>query len=51
MALERGWWPPIIMAITIIAPLPWARAAFDIAVYTLLPFGSKAVRRAASHPA
>ena len=34
----------VIMAITIIG-IPWARAAFNIAVYTLLPFGSKAVRR------
>jgi uncharacterized membrane protein YccF (DUF307 family) len=34
----------VIMAITIIG-LPWARAAFNIAVYTLLPFGQKAVRR------
>jgi uncharacterized membrane protein YccF (DUF307 family) len=34
----------IIMAITIIG-LPWARAAFSIAAYTLLPFGQKAVRR------
>jgi len=34
------------MAITIIG-LPWARAAFNIAVYTLLPFGQKAVSRAA----
>jgi uncharacterized membrane protein YccF (DUF307 family) len=34
----------VIMAITIIG-LPWARAAFNIAVYTLLPFGSQAVRR------
>jgi uncharacterized membrane protein YccF (DUF307 family) len=32
------------MAITIIG-LPWARAAFNIAAYTLLPFGSRAVRR------
>ncbi|OKO79396.1 YccF domain-containing protein [Bradyrhizobium sp. AS23.2] len=40
-----GWLvAAIIMAITIIG-LPWARAAFNIAVYTLLPFGSKAVRR------
>jgi uncharacterized membrane protein YccF (DUF307 family) len=36
----------VIMAITIIG-LPWARAAFNIAVYTLLPFGQKAVSRAA----
>ena len=34
----------LIMAITIIG-LPWARAAFNIAVYTLLPFGQKAVSR------
>ena len=34
----------VIMAITIIG-LPWARAAFNIAVYTLLPFGQRAVRR------
>src|SRR6476469_879365 len=35
----------VVMAITIIG-LPWARAAFNIAVYTLLPFGQKAVSRA-----
>src|SRR4051795_1014537 len=34
----------IIMAITIIG-LPWARAAFNIAAYTLFPFGSRAVSR------
>jgi len=40
-----GWLvAAIIMAITIIG-LPWARAAFNIAVYTLLPFGSRAVNR------
>jgi uncharacterized membrane protein YccF (DUF307 family) len=33
-----------IMAITIIG-IPWTRAAFNIAVYTLLPFGQKAVSR------
>jgi uncharacterized membrane protein YccF (DUF307 family) len=26
------------------AGLPWARAAFNIAAYTLLPFGYKALR-------
>ena len=36
----------VIMAITIIG-IPWARAAFNIAAYTLLPFGQKAVPRAA----
>jgi uncharacterized membrane protein YccF (DUF307 family) len=35
----------VIMAITIIG-LPWARAAFSIAIYTLLPFGQRAVSRA-----
>jgi uncharacterized membrane protein YccF (DUF307 family) len=36
----------VIMAITIIG-IPWARAAFNIALYTLLPFGQKAVSREA----
>jgi uncharacterized membrane protein YccF (DUF307 family) len=36
----------VIMAITIIG-IPWARAAFNIAFYTLLPFGQTAVPRAA----
>src|SRR3954462_7083287 len=40
-----GWLvAAVIMAITIIG-LPWARAAFNIAVYTLMPFGSRAGRR------
>ena len=40
-----GWLiAAVIMAITIIG-LPWARAAVNIAIYTFLPFGSKAVRR------
>lgn len=34
----------VIMAITIVG-LPWTRAAFNIGVYTLLPFGQKAVSR------
>ena len=34
----------VIMAITIIG-IPWARAAFNIAAYTLLPFGQSAVSR------
>lgn len=36
----------VIMAITIIG-LPWARAAFNIAGYSLLPFGRVAVPREA----
>jgi uncharacterized membrane protein YccF (DUF307 family) len=35
----------IFMAITIIG-LPWTRAAFNIAAYSLLPFGQKVVSRA-----
>jgi len=35
----------IVMAITIVG-IPWARAAFSIAAYTLLPFGQTAVSRA-----
>ena len=43
--MAAGWIvAAIIMAITIIG-LPWARAAFNIAIYTLLPFGQTAVRR------
>ena len=34
----------VIMAVTIIG-LPWTRAAFNIAIYTMLPFGQKAVSR------
>jgi uncharacterized membrane protein YccF (DUF307 family) len=44
--MALGWIvAAVIMAITIIG-LPWARAAFNIAAYTLLPFGQKAVSRA-----
>ena len=43
--MAAGWViAAIIMAITIVG-LPWAWAAFNIAAYTLLPFGQKAVRR------
>ncbi|WP_207461899.1 YccF domain-containing protein [Azospirillum sp. SYSU D00513] len=34
----------VLMVVTIIG-IPWARAAFTIAWYTLLPFGQTAVRR------
>jgi len=45
--MAAGWMiAAAVMAITIIG-LPWTRAAFNIAVYTLLPFGQKAVSRAA----
>ena len=49
--LTGGFWMAVgwliaalIMAITIIG-LPWARAAFNIANYTLLPFGRVALSR------
>src|SRR5258706_14813253 len=43
--MAAGWViAAVIMAITIIG-IPWARAAFNIAVYTLLPFGQRAVSR------
>lgn len=44
--MALGWViAAVVMAITIVG-LPWTRAAFTIAVYTLLPFGQKAVSRA-----
>jgi uncharacterized membrane protein YccF (DUF307 family) len=44
--MALGWViAAIVMAITIIG-LPWTGAAFNIASYTLLPFGQKAVSRA-----
>jgi hypothetical protein len=43
--MALGWVvAAVVMAITIVG-LPWARAAFNIAAYTLLPFGYKAVPR------
>lgn len=40
-----GWLiASVVMAITIVG-IPWARAAFNIAFYTLLPFGYEAVSR------
>lgn len=42
-----GWLvAAVIMAITIVG-IPWARAAFNIALYTLLPFGNTVVDRPA----
>ena len=44
--MALGWTvASVIMAITIIG-IPWARAAFNIAIYTFLPFGQTAVSRA-----
>ncbi|WP_441278790.1 YccF domain-containing protein [Tardiphaga sp. 172_B4_N1_3] len=47
LGMAVGWLiAAVAMAITIIG-LPWARAAFNIAAYTLLPFGQRAVDREA----
>ena len=44
--MALGWIvAAVIMVITIVG-IPWAKAAFNIALYTLLPFGQKAVSRA-----
>ena len=44
--MALGWIvAAVIMVVTIIG-IPWAKAAFNIAVYALLPFGQKAVSRA-----
>src|SRR6202011_3184440 len=46
ISIAAGWLlAAVIMAITIIG-LPGARAAFNIALYTFLPFGQRAVSRA-----
>lgn len=47
LGMAVGWLiAAVVMAITIIG-LPRARAAFNIAAYTLLPFGQRAVDREA----
>src|SRR5512144_1502259 len=40
-----GWLIAAVLMIITIVGLPWARAAFNIASYTLLPFGRVAVPR------
>jgi uncharacterized membrane protein YccF (DUF307 family) len=46
LLMAVGWIiAAVLMAITIVG-LPWTRAAFNIAAYTLLPFDQKAVSRA-----
>ena len=43
--MAAGWLvAALVMALTIVG-IPWARAAFNIAAYTLFPFGSRAVSR------
>src|SRR5215471_5451475 len=45
LGVAVGWGlAAVIMAVTMIG-IPWARAAVNIAIYTLLPFGQKAVPR------
>jgi uncharacterized membrane protein YccF (DUF307 family) len=46
LEMAIGWLiASVVMAITIIG-IPWARAAFNIAAYSLLPFGQTAISRA-----
>src|SRR5262245_4536498 len=46
LGMALGWLiAAAIMCLTIIG-IPWARAAFNIALYAFLPFGHKAVSRA-----
>jgi uncharacterized membrane protein YccF (DUF307 family) len=46
LEMAIGWlFAALIMVLTIVG-IPWARAAFNIASYALLPFGRKAVSRA-----
>src|SRR5512144_3102421 len=40
-----GWLIAAVLMVITIVGLPWARAAFNIASYTLLPFGRVAVPR------
>jgi len=43
--MAAGWMIAAIVMVISIVGIPWARAAFSIALYTLLPFGQKAVPR------
>ncbi len=43
--MALGWWVAGLMFAILIIGLPWARAAFNIGLYTLWPFGSQAVNR------
>jgi len=44
--MALGWIVAAVIMVVTIVGIPWAKAAVNIAVYTLLPFGQKAVSRA-----
>jgi len=44
--MAAGWLLAAVIAAVTIVGLPWARAAFNIALYAFLPFGQQAVSRA-----
>jgi len=44
--MALGWIVAAVIMVVTIVGIPWAKAAFNIAVYTLVPFGQKAVSRA-----
>jgi len=43
--MAAGWLLASVLMVVTIVGIPWARSAFTIAWYTLLPFGQTAVRR------
>lgn len=43
--MALGWFAAGVIAAITIVGLPWARACFNIGIYTLLPFGMEAVNR------
>ncbi|KAA0680446.1 YccF domain-containing protein [Roseomonas genomospecies 6] len=43
--MAAGWLLAAVLMVVTIVGIPWARSAFTIAWYTLLPFGQTAVRR------
>jgi len=46
LGMAIGWFIAAVVMVLTIVGIPWAKAAFNIALYTLLPFGQKAVSRA-----
>jgi len=46
LEMAIGWLLAALIMVLTIVGIPWARAAFNMASYALLPFGRKAVSRA-----
>jgi uncharacterized membrane protein YccF (DUF307 family) len=43
--MAAGWFLAALIMVVTIVGIPWARAAFNLALYALLPFGHTAVPR------